>query len=250
MRCCMILERLIEVVLPYIIGVYHCMEKLTPKEQNAQKNFVKKLSVQKRKTAKPLIVAFIGLIGSGKSSVARELTKHIGGTVICGDNIRIELRKQKEKYDHARIIAGNVALEVVNNGGNAILDSDFVDGKKRASIREKAQKVGAKLIFIRTYCDFDVVVGRILTTRYKDCVEDFFGGASSKWKGGEQLKGVVVKIRELWRRTPQHYRWTNKVGGKWILKKFSFNFFAEIDTTNEERWRQEVKKYAKTLDKK
>jgi len=47
-------------------------------------------------TQTPVIVAIIGLVGSGKSSVAQELAKHIGATVIEGDDIRIELRKQME----------------------------------------------------------------------------------------------------------------------------------------------------------
>src|SRR3989344_6392699 len=213
------LTRLIEAVLPRIIGVMvHKREKLTPKEQVAQKSYLAKLDVQKRKTQKSVIVALIGLVGSGKSSVAQELAKHIGANVIEGDDIRIELRKQNERYERARAIAENIALEVVQNGGKLILDSDFVDAKKRASIREKARKAHVRLIFLCTYADFDVMVGRALTANYRDSVDDFFGGASSQWKGSEQSKGAVVKIREMWRRTPQHYRWENKGGGQWVIK--------------------------------
>ena len=109
------LAQLIEAVLPSIIGVMvHKREKLTPKELAAQKSFLTKLGViQKRKTDEPVIVAMIGLTGSGKSSVAQEFAKHIGGTVIEGDEIRIELRKQGERYDRARALAENIALEVV-----------------------------------------------------------------------------------------------------------------------------------------
>jgi len=241
------LTKLKELVLPYIIGIYHHMEKLTPKEQKAQKEFLAKLKIQKRKTSKPVIVAFIGLVGSGKSTVAREIAEHIGGTVIEGDNIRIELRKQEEKYERTRAIAENVAIEVLKRGGNVVLDSDFVDEKKRASIREKARKAGVRLVFIRTHCDLDVVVGRVFSANYEDRVDDFFGGTSSNWKGSEQSKGAAVKVREMWRRTPNHYRWVNEIGGKWKLRKFQFAIFATIDTTNEESWRAEVKKCAKRI---
>lgn len=240
-------RRLIESVLPRIIGIMvHKREKLTQKEQRAQDSFLAKLDIKKRKTAKPVIVAIIGLVGSGKSSVARELAKHIGATVIEGDNIRIELRKQSEHYERARAIAENVAIEIIKQGGNAILDSDFVDEKKRASVREKARKAGVRLVFIRTHCDLDVMVGRVLTATYHNHVDDFFGGASSKWTGNEQSKGAAVKVREMWRRTPHHYRWINQGGGKWILKKFPFAIFAEINTTDSE-WKREVEKCAKLL---
>lgn len=240
--------RLIEFVLPRIIGnMVHKREKLTQKEQHAQDSFLAKLDIKKRKTKKPVIVAIIGLVGSGKSSVAQELVKHIGATVIEGDDIRVELRKQSERYERARAIAENAAIEVVKQGGNVILDSDFVDEKKRASVREKARKAGVRLVFVRTHCDLDVMVGRVLTATYHDKVDDFFGGASSKWTGTEQSKGAAVKVREMWRRTPHHYRWVNQGGGKWILKKFPFAIFADIDTTNSDQWKRGVEKCAKLL---
>ena len=90
-------RRLIEFILSRIIGIMvHKREKLTKKEQAAQDAFMAKLDIKKRKTQTPVIVAIIGLVGSGKSSVAQELAKHIGATVIEGDDIRIELRKQME----------------------------------------------------------------------------------------------------------------------------------------------------------
>jgi len=238
--------RLTEFILPYIIGnMVHKREKLTQKEQRAQDSFLAKIDIKKCKTEKPVIVAIIGLVGSGKSSVAQELAKHIGATVIEGDDIRIELRKQSERYEKSRAIAENVAIEVVKQGGNVVLDSDFVDEKKRASVREKARKAGVRLVFVRTHCDLDVMVGRVLTATYRNRVDDFFGGASSKWTGSEQSKGAAVKVREMWRRTPHHYRWVNQGGGKWVLKKFPFAIFAEIDTTD--LWKRDVEKCAKLL---
>jgi len=150
----------------------HKHETLTKKEKIAQDIFIAKLELKKRKTKKPLIVAMIGLVGSGKSSVARELARHIGGTVVEGDNIRVELRKLGERYEQTRAIAENVALEIVSQGGNVILDSDFIDAKKRASLREKARKAGVRVVFICTYADFDVMVGRALTTDYRSIADD------------------------------------------------------------------------------
>lgn len=240
--------RLMEFILPYIIEIMvHKLEKLTPKEQAAQKSFLSKLVMEKRNTESPVIVAIIGLVGSGKSSVARELARHINATVIGGDDIRIELRKQGERYERARAIAENAALEVVKKGGNAILDSDFIDAKKRASLRKKARKANVRLVFVRTHCDLDVMVGRVLSATYHNRVDDFFGGAKSKWQGSEQSKGAAVKVREIWRRTPHHYRWVNQGGGQWIIKKPPCTVLADIDTTNPDSWKLEVVKCARKL---
>ena len=133
--------QLTEFILPRIIGIMvHKREKLTKKEQAAQNAFMAKLDIKKRKTDKPVIVAVIGLVGSGKSSVARELAKHIGATVIEGDDIRVELRKQSERYEKSRAIAENAAIEVVKQGGNIILDSDFVDEKSARAFARRHEK--------------------------------------------------------------------------------------------------------------
>ena len=233
---------LMELVLPRIIGVMvHKREKLTKKEQAAQDAFMAKLYIKKRKTDKPVIVAVIGLVGSGKSSVAEELAERIGATVIEGDDIRIELRKKGAGYGRAWAISENVAVEVVKQGGNVILDSDFVDGKKRASIRQKARKAGVHLVFVRTYCDFDVMSQRI---RENDPGE-FFNLASTRSTAND--RGKDVKFREMDRRKPYHYRWINQGEGKWVLKKFPFAVFAEIDTTNPDSWKREVEKCAEKL---
>ena len=88
-------------------------------------------------------------------------------------------------------------------------------------------------------------VGRALAASYS--ADDFFGGAISSWQGSEQSRGAAVKVREIWRRTPNHYTWVNQGGGKWILKKLPFSIFAEIDTTDSNSWKLEVEKCAKKL---
>ena len=90
-------------------------------------------------------------------------------------------------------------------------------------------------------------MGRILTASYRGHVEDFFGGASTKWSGSAQSKGAVVKLREMMRRLPQHYRWENKVGGRWVIKNPPCKVLADIDTTNPAEWKNEVTKCAKQL---
>lgn len=232
-------QRLIESILPGIIGVMvHKREVLTTRERAAQDAFMAKLHIKRRKTEKSVIVALIGLVGSGKSSVARELAGHIGATVIEGDDIRIELGKQSEPYERSRAIAENAAIHVVAQGGNVILDSDFVDAKKRASIREKARTAGVRLVFIRAICDFDVMSQRIRENN----PGEFFNNASSSSTATD--KGKDVKMRELLRRLPHHYRHVNQGGGTWILKKFPFAVFAEINTMDPDSWKRDVGKCA------
>ncbi len=235
------INRLIEIILPFIIRyMVHKKETLTQKERRAQEVFLSSLQIKQRRTRRPVIVAMIGLVGSGKSSVAKELAGLIGTSIIEGDKIRVLLRKEGERYEGTRKIAENAALEIIKRGGNVIMDSDYIDAKKRASLCAKAKKAKARLLFIRTYADYDVMAGRVNSAKYQSRPEDFFGGASSIWNG--EGKGAVVKLREMWRRTPNHYRWENKVGGRWILKKLPFKVFAMVDTTDAKKWQTEIGK--------
>lgn len=220
---------------------------LSPKERVAQDAFVAKLVIKKRKTREPTAVALVGLVGSGKSSVARELARHTGATVIAGDAVRVELRERGVGYGHVRAIVEHAATEVLKCGGNVVLDSDFIDVQKRADIRKAVRKLNANLVFACTYCDFDVAVGRALAATYRDRAGNFFGSASSTWKGSEQIKGAVVKIREMWRRTPLHYRWVSRGGGRWIIKNPPVSVLADIDTTDGTAWKRAVAECAKKL---
>jgi len=207
----------------------------------------KRFTFPRRKTKIPIVVAMIGLIGSGKSSVAREIAKHSGAIVIEGDYIRVALRKRGQSYESAREIAEHIAYDAVRRGSNVVLDSDFVDPKKRASLEKKAGQMEARVHYVRTHCDFDIATGRIVSANYKNSPEDFFGGAGTSFKGSAQNRGAVVKMRELLRRVPHHYQWEHKDGGRWLLKKPPCKLLADIDTTHPLAWKKEVEKSFKKL---
>lgn len=253
--------RLSEAVLPSIIRVMvHRKEVLSAKAKKAQEAFIDKLQsdigLVKRRTRKLVVVAFFGLVGSGKSSVAQELARQIGGVVIEGDSIRVELRKvgevysygKRRQYSYPRQIAENVTLELLKRGSNVIFDADFADERKRASLKAKLAKAGAEIVFVRTYADPEVMLGRMLRAPYQGSPDDFFGGAKTTMKEGtEQQKGAVVKFKEMWRRTPHHYRWSSAGGGNWVLKKPPIPLLADINTTDPVKWKEEVKRLAEKM---
>ena len=230
------LARVKEAVLPWLIAkLYWPRETMTKKEEDVQKQYLDQLKFKTRTTGKPIIVAMVGLVGSGKSAVAKQVAEHLRATVISGDKIRVMLRAQGEQFEKARKIAENATIEIIKkHGGNIVLDSDFIDDAKRASIRAVAKELGTKLVFIRTYCDHDIAMGRIIAGES----DDFFSNASSQWTGED--KGQVVKLREFHRRTLLHYKWSKTGGGKWTLRHLPFKIGTTIDT-GKEGWSEALK---------
>jgi len=222
-------------------------KKLSAKELAAQKNYFKQLRIKKHRTSKQMIFCMIGLVGSGKSTVANEIVRLTSATVISGDKARTELRKKKASYQATRQITKNLALEVLKQGGNLVIDSDFVDADKRQIAASLAKKSNAKLFYVRAHCQPDIAIGRMISAKYQNNTDDFFGGAASDFQGNAQTKGATVQIREMWRRTPLHYTWSNKDIARWELKKLPCKLLASLDTSNAKKWQQDLKKVINKL---
>lgn len=198
------------------------------------------------KTKQPIIVVMVGLVGSGKTSVAQELAKRLSAEMIEGDAIRVQLRKEKIDFRKARNIAEALAEEYMKVGKNIVIDSDFVDAGKRNALEKKARAFGARVVYVRVCVEPDIAIGRMMSASYRKSADDFFGGAVSVWKGRQS--GAVVKFREMWRRTPHHYHWNEKNGGMWALRKFPFVDFL-VDTTEGKIWKKQIVDIARKLKK-
>ncbi len=219
------------------------MKKFAPKETMAYLKFLRGLKIARRKTKRLVAVVMIGLVGSGKSSVARAIAAEIGGTVIEADAIRMKLRDLGAGYDKVRQIAEAAAREVFARRGNLVIDSDFVDGARRKSAAAFLRKAGARIYYVRVIAEGDIMIGR---TVY-NAPSLFFRGATTNWRGSERERGAVVKLREFWRRTPRHYIWNPKSGGNWKLKPIAASIAATIDTTDGKSWRKAAARLAKKL---
>lgn len=129
-------------------------------------------------------------------------------------------------------------MDVISRGGNAVMDSDFVDPLKRASLIARARRIGAKVVFVRTHSDYDLAAARIIEDYKTGKGEEFFSGASSKYKGDERSKGGIVKLREMDRRKSLHYQWgidlLGRTGGRHTLRTLGIPFLSSIDTTDPE----------------
>ncbi|MFA6429626.1 MAG: AAA family ATPase [Patescibacteria group bacterium] len=235
-------------LLAFLIGTfYHRMERLNKKERLALEAFSHDLTFPPRRTDSPLIVCMVGLVGSGKSLVARLLAEHIGAVALNADIIRMYMRKEGLGFDRARLLAEITAHRALDQGSNVVMDSDHIDAAKRASVLARAKKMGVRVVFVRTVCDLDIAFGNIMKEDYNHEDGPFFRDAASPWKDPSVSAGAVVKMREMHRRTWLHYDLRRSGGGQWVLKRtLPFPVFATIDT-GKPHWQEELANTAKNL---
>ena len=199
--------------------------------------FVESTKAKGVKTLNPIIVAWIGSIGSGKSTLARELGRILGWQVIAKNKIRVMLRERGGGFNPQNTNEVFYAMlgKILKAGGNAILDSDFADIKKRKKLEKFAHRFHAKVVYIRAFCDRDIMLGRLLKSRYNQKTNLF--------------SSTIIALREHLRRYPWHYRWSKARGGSYTLRSFGIKFLAEIDTTKSKNWKNKLKLAAEKFKK-
>ncbi len=240
------LRSLKERVLPmFMSALLHPIERLSPQERHAFDECLKDVPVAPGDHGTPTVIAMIGLVGSGKSTVAKALAKELGAIVIEADAIRVKLRKHGARFDHARLIAELLAMELVEQQQNVILDSDFIDDDKRASLRARFANNAARLQFVRVVCEFDIAMGRIVAIDPESRANEFFRGARSLWNAPN--RGSVVRLREMMRRLPNHYAWYSAGGGRWSPRELPFRVDETINTSDEDVAAEAIRAYAKRL---
>ena len=153
--------------MPEKIPTRKSQEKLNQNELRVFGKMLSEFNIEQRLTQKPLLVAMVGLVGSGKSIVARELAQQIKAPVVNSDQIRAELKELGEtSLDGARIytLAEKLALEVIHHGGNAVLDSDFIGDVKRSRLDQTAAREKMELRFFQVRCDLDTAIQRVISS--------------------------------------------------------------------------------------
>lgn len=191
----------------------------------------------RRRTKMPVIAAFVGITGSGASTIARAFGKMLGWTVIEKNKIRVKLREEGRGFtpETTDQISYAMLTKVLAHKGNATLDSDAVEERKRKKLERFAKRFGGRVAYIHVFCDRDVMLERMLRANYNPKADIFSSAA--------------VAAREHCRRYPWHYRWSEAEGGRYVPRRLPIKFFAEINTTDLDKWKKKVRLVAKRLRK-
>jgi len=121
--------------------------------------------------ARPALFITVGLVGTGKSTLAKELAKRLGLVVISSDVTRKQLagipvtEHRFEKFDSGLYSAElsrrtyeqvlSTAGEILREGGSVVLDASFIRAQERLNAKRTAEETGADFFIIE--CTLDEV---------------------------------------------------------------------------------------------
>ena len=141
------------------------------KLQQVSQDYLERIKQQlsDKKASQPFVIGIIGLIGSGKTTVAKLLNEKLTGTVLVkSDSARFLLKEAGLKWGENVVeVLSNTARWLLRNGYSIIFDGDCIREEKRKEIQKLVDELGAKFYIIRIKLDKDLCLKR-LKQKWKD----------------------------------------------------------------------------------
>ncbi|MBI4132819.1 MAG: AAA family ATPase [Candidatus Sungbacteria bacterium] len=147
------------------------------------------------------IIALIGVVGSGKTHIAKILSKRLGAARITTDEIRVGLRKRRRSYNQAPKITARRAERFLRNGQSVILDFDAINPARRRELRWRAREFEARLYFLEVRTPQRTILARLRKKRYTS--GDLFKDADEATR--------VYFVRKKFREKFRHKRFTPRL---------------------------------------
>lgn len=110
--------------------------------------YEKSFNIPSKKPSKQILLCPIGIVGSGKTTVLRPLSKKLSLLRISSDVVRRLLKERGYNYIRAREIAFNLIEKYAQRGYSIVIDADCIDPRKRKRIEKLAKETRAKIIWI------------------------------------------------------------------------------------------------------
>lgn len=113
--------------------------------------------------SKPTLVMMVGLVGSGKSTYAKQLAEEMSATVFSSDELRKEMFGDVDNQENNQKLFQELhkrIKECLKSGGNAIMDSTNISSKRRRAFLNELKNID---------CRKECV---IMATPYEQCLEN------------------------------------------------------------------------------
>jgi len=155
----------------------------------------------------PELFITVGLVGSGKTTLAKELAKMLGLTVLSSDITRKRLAAIPEtEHRYEEIDSGiyspeftekvyrmlfKEAEDILKDEGSVIIDASFIKARRRIEADELALRTGAKFHIIECTLNEDATRRRLLERFRQKTASD------GRWEVYKKQKQVYEPVEEM-----------------------------------------------------
>lgn len=106
------------------------------------------LKIPKIKSKKPILICSIGLVGAGKTTVLRPLSKKLSLIRISTDEIRKMLKERGYDYNRSKELAIRLVEKYIRRGYGAAIDADCISEESQKYIRALKSKYKIKVFWV------------------------------------------------------------------------------------------------------
>lgn len=145
------------------------------------------------KERKLFIIALVGVVGSGKTHVAKILARRLGAKRITTDDVRVSLRGRGKSYGQAPAITARLAERALLHGKSVILDFDAINPARREEVNARAEKFGARVLTVEVRTPERLILARLREKRYTP--GDLFLDAAEAVRAYFERKKFRTKFR-------------------------------------------------------
>lgn len=125
------------------------MKKIPDKVfDEVKETYLKQIDIPKIKPEIQYILCPIGLVGAGKTTVLKPLSKKLNLVYVSADDIRKLFKERGFGYDRAKELALKVAEKFIIEGFSVATDSDLISKESQKKVEEIIRKFNLRKIWI------------------------------------------------------------------------------------------------------
>ncbi len=202
---------------------------LTESEMHMFETYVASLDIQPRTTNKSVCVATVGLVGSGKTTFCKIVSRELPATHIGYDNVKVLLQESEGVFttDSYRNISLHAIMHIIKNGGNVTVDNDNIESHKRKYLYDLMRANDGSAVFVHLKPSIDVLISRIIDDKYT--AESILSNTPCSYGRDHQTRAATARIRALFERLPYHFTW-NERSRRWEPKAIDRSLTLSLDT--------------------
>ncbi|MFH2033010.1 MAG: AAA family ATPase, partial [Bacteroidota bacterium] len=152
-----------------------------------------KKNLSDEKASRPFIIGVVGMIGSGRTLLAKTLVDNLkGAALISANSVRYLLKEQGLSWGkNVYTVLLNTTEWLVRNGYIVVYDGNQIDKDRREAIKEMANKVDVKYHLLKIIT-LESTAEKYLREKYSQSPKNIF---EDYWPGTD-AEDIVQNLKE------------------------------------------------------